>query len=72
MTREALFTVDVGIKHEPLRKSDGQEGIPWKEEKKNCLNNGYVGLQAAHPSGSGQHLEGFLDIRRHFETGMYK
>lgn len=35
MTWEVFSTVDVGIKGEPLTKSDGQEVITWKrrEEK---------------------------------------
>lgn len=35
MTWEVLFTADVGMKREPVAKSDGQEVIPWKgrEEK---------------------------------------
>lgn len=61
MMWEVFSTVDVGIKGEPLTKSDGQEVITWKR-REGKLKNGQVDLQAAHPSRCDQHLKGYWQL----------
>lgn len=43
------FIVDVGIKYEPLTKSDSQEVIPWKGREEKLFENWVCGASGSTP-----------------------